>query len=74
MDVNELIGTAWRAVQEAEIPEPLQGLAFRAAVEFLSAQPSSDVGVAAAVSALSHTRVVSGASTVLRGVLRFDSG
>lgn len=35
MDVEELIARAWRAVESAGVPEPLQELAFREAIDLL---------------------------------------
>lgn len=35
VDVNELIQKAWEAVKKAGVPEPVQGLAFKEAIDFL---------------------------------------
>ncbi|MBT2264632.1 MULTISPECIES: hypothetical protein [Rhodococcus] len=53
MEVEELIARAWGAVRDAGVPEPLQELAFRRAIEHLSGesptrQPASGKPPAAA--------------------------
>lgn len=50
MDVNELIKKAWDAVDKAGVPEPIQGVALKEAIDFLrggspsSSSPSSGGG------------------------------
>jgi hypothetical protein len=38
MDVEEPVRRAWEAVQKAEIPEPLQEVAFKEAVDYLRSE------------------------------------
>lgn len=35
MDVDELIERAWKAVEKAGVPEPVQGVGFKEAINFL---------------------------------------
>jgi hypothetical protein len=46
MDVNELIKKAWDAVDRAGVPEPIQGIALKEAIDFLrgGSPPSSSPG------------------------------